>query len=290
MDLLVHGGVAGDQAANLALEEALARARPPAPLLRTWQNASCVVIGRAQRISREVNLAACAAAGVPVLRRASGGGTVYQDLGNLNISLAVPGRAPGLAADLAALVAAAITGLGLPAAAGERGVFVHGIGVPGPASPAGPGVATGSAKVPGPASPAGAGVATGSAKVSGLASQVTRNGSVAHATLLVTTTASQVQAFLAPAPADPHPADSRRSVVASLRELGCVLGVAEARGAVLAEAARIYGPLSPRPPNKGELGWQQRLLAERYRIDSWHQTGRTEEAQWTTRPVLTYTG
>jgi Lipoate-protein ligase A len=49
---------------------------------------------------------------VPVLRRASGGGTVFQDLGNLNISLAVPGRAPGLAADLAGLVAAVITGLG----------------------------------------------------------------------------------------------------------------------------------------------------------------------------------
>lgn len=271
MDLLVHDGVAGDQAANLALEEALARASPPAPLLRIWQNASCVVIGRAQRISREVNLAACAAAGVPVLRRASGGGTVYQDLGNLNISLAVPGRAPGLTADLAALVAAVLSGLGLPAAAGERGVFVHG------------------AQVPGPASQPGAGVTTGSAKVSGLASQVTRNGSVAHATLLITTTASQVQAYLAPAPADPHPADSRRSIVASLRELGCALGMAEARGAVLAEAARIYGPLSRRPPNKGELGWQQRLLAERYRIGSWHQTGRTEEAQWTTRPVLTCT-
>ena len=253
MDLLVHDGVVGDQAANLALEEALARASPPAPLLRIWQNASCVVIGRAQRISREVNLAACAAAGVPVLRRASGGGTVYQDLGNLNISMAVPGRAPGLAADLAALVAAVIATLGLPSLAGDRGVFV------------------------------------GPAKVSGLASQVTRNGSVAHATLLVTTTASQVQAFLAPAPADPHPADSRRSIVASLRELGCALGMAEARGAVLAEAARRYGPLSRRPPNNGELGWQQRLLAERYRIGSWHQTGRTEEAQWTTRPVLTCT-
>ena len=80
-----------------------------------------MVIGRAQRAAREVNLAACAASGVPVLRRASGGGTVYQDLGNLNISLAVPGRAPGLAADLAALVAAVIAGLGLTPAHGERG-------------------------------------------------------------------------------------------------------------------------------------------------------------------------
>jgi lipoate---protein ligase len=266
MDLLVHDEVAGDQAANLAFEEALARACLSSPLLRIWQNECCLVIGRAQRIWREVNLAACAAAGVPVLRRASGGGTVYQDLGNLNITLAVPGREPGLAAELAQFVAAVVAGLGLPSSVGDRGVFA------GPATPA-------------PASERG--VPDGPSKVSGLASQVTRNGSVAHATLLVTTAASQVRAFLAPAPADPHPTDSRRSHVAALRELGCEASVAQARGAVLAEAAGRYGPLSRRGPRTSELGWQQRLLAERYRIGSWHQTGRTKEAQWTTKPVLT---
>jgi lipoate-protein ligase A len=254
MDLLVHDGVAGDQAANLALEEALARAGPPSPILRIWQNASCVVIGRAQRPEREVNLAACAASGVPVLRRASGGGTVYQDLGNLNISLAAPGRVPGLGAEVAALVAAVVAGLGLAPRVGERGVFV------------------------------------GPAKVSGLASQITRDGSLAHATLLVTTPAARVGAFLTPAPDDPWPADSRRSPVAALRDLGCDIGVAAARGATAAEAARRYGPLRRRASSAAEARWQQRLLAERYRIDSWHLTGRTEEAQWTTRPVLTCTG
>jgi lipoate-protein ligase A len=248
--------VPGDQAANLALEEALARAGS-APVLRIWQNAACVVIGRGQRVAREVDLATCAAAGVPVLRRGSGGGTVYQDLGNLNISLAGPGRAPGLAADLAALVGAVIAGLGLTPRAGERGVFV------------------------------------GPAKVSGLAGQVTRDGSLAHATLLVSTPAARVGAFLTPAPAEPRPADSRRSPVAALRELGCGLSLAAARGAVAAEAARRFGPLRPRPPSDAERRWQERLLVERYRVSSWHLTGRTgraKEAQWTTRPVLTCTG
>jgi len=160
MDLLLDGGAPGDQAANLALEEALARSGVPSPLLRIWQNESCVVIGRAQRAEREVNLATCAAGGVPVLRRASGGGTVYQDLGNLNISLAAPGPVPGLAVETAALVAAVIAGLGLVPRAGERGVFV------------------------------------GAAKVSGLASHLTRDGTLAHATLLVTTPAARVGAFL----------------------------------------------------------------------------------------------
>jgi lipoate-protein ligase A len=245
MDLLVDDGATGDQPANLALEEALARAGPPSPLLRIWQNESCVVIGRGQRPVREADLAAC---------RASGGGTVFQDLGNLNISLAVPGRAPGLGADLADLVAAVITGLGLTPRAGERGVFV------------------------------------GPAKVSGLASHVTRDGSLAHATLLVTTPAARIGAFLTPAPDEHRPADSHRSPVASLRELGCELSVAAARGAVLAEARRRHGPLRRRPPGAAEKRWRRRLLAERYRIDSWHLTGRTEEAQWTTRPVLTCTG
>jgi lipoate-protein ligase A len=254
MDLLVRDGATGDQAANLALEEALARAGPPSPVLRIWQNEPCVVIGRGQRAAREVNLAACAASGVPVLRRASGGGTVFQDLGNLNISLAVPGRAPGLAADLAALVAAVIAGLGLTPWVGERGVFA------------------------------------GPAKVSGLASHVTRDGSLAHATLLVTTPAARVGAFLTPAPDDHQPTDSHRGPVASLRELGRGIGVAGARAAVIAAAARRHGALRRRAPGAAEQRWRQRLLAERYRIDSWHLTGRTEEAQWTTRPVLTCTG
>jgi lipoate-protein ligase A len=254
MDLLVHDGVAGDQAANLALEEALVRSGPPAPLLRIWQNAACVVIGRSQRAGREANLTACAASGVPVLRRASGGGAVYQDLGNLNISLAVPGLRPGLMAEVAALVAAVVAGLGLAPRAGERGVFV------------------------------------GTVKVSGLASHVTREGSLAHATLLVTTPAARVGAFLTPAPDDHQPTDSHRSPVAALRELGCDIGVATARSATAAEAARRYGPLRRRPPGAEENRWRERLLAERYRIDAWHLMGRTKEAQWTTRPVLTCTG
>jgi hypothetical protein len=62
----------GDQAANLALEEALVRAAPPRPLLRIWQNGACVVIGRGQQVWREVNMAACAASSVPGERRRHG--------------------------------------------------------------------------------------------------------------------------------------------------------------------------------------------------------------------------
>jgi len=258
MDLLVPDLPGVDPAANLALEEALVRAIPPVPVLRIWQNDACAVLGRGQRLHREANVTACAAAGVAVLRRASGGGTVYQDLGNLNITLAVPGWVPGLAGDLAALVAGVLRQLGLTPSATERGVFA------------------------------------GPVKVSGLASHLTRGATLAHATLLVTTPAARVQAFLAPAPPDTHPLDSRRSPVLPLREMVPGMCVATARSLVLAEATKRYGLLTSRPATVAEMGWQRRLLALRYGSGTWHTTGRApveraEEAEWTTKPVASCT-
>jgi lipoate---protein ligase len=225
--------------ALLALEEALVRARPPRPVLRVWRNSDCVVIGRGQQVAREVNLAECARDGVPVLRRASGGGAVYHDLGNLNISMAVPGFAPGLGGELVRLVAGAIERLGLAPSIGERGVFI------------------------------------GRDKVSGLAAQLTQTGSLAHATLMVTTPAARVFRYLAPAPPDPHPLDSRRVPVRPLCDHNPALDIGAARAAVLAAAAARYGGLSLRPPRAAERHWLERLLIERYRDPAWHLTGRT---------------
>ena len=259
MDLLVPDVPGVDPVANLALEEALVRAVPAVSLLRIWQNGPCVVLGRGQRLHREANVTACATAGVPVLRRASGGGAVYHDLGNLNITLAVPGWVLGLAGDLAALVAGVLRQLGLAPTVTGRGVFA------------------------------------GPVKVSGLASQLTRGAALAHATLLVTTPATRVAAFLAPAPADAHPLDSRRTPVLPLCKMSHGISVATARGLVLVEAAKRYGPLTPRPATAAEMGWQRRLMELRYGSGTWHATGRapverTREAQWTTRPVASCTG
>ncbi len=46
-----------------------------------------VVVGYANKVATEVNVAACAASGVPIFRRGSGGGTVVQLRGGLNYSL-----------------------------------------------------------------------------------------------------------------------------------------------------------------------------------------------------------
>jgi len=138
---------------------------------------------------------------------------------------------------------------------------------------------------------------TGLVKLSGLAGHLTRAATLAHATLLVTTPAERVLAFLAPAPPDSHPLDSRRSPVLPLCELAPGVSVPAARGLVLAAAAERYGPLVPRAVSAAEICWQERLMAQRYGNGTWHTTGRapaqpteTKEAQWTTKPALSCTG
>ncbi len=55
--------------------------------LRLWVNERAVIIGRSQSITAEVDLEQARSLGIPVLRRTSGGGTVYHYPGNLNLSL-----------------------------------------------------------------------------------------------------------------------------------------------------------------------------------------------------------
>lgn len=79
-----------DASSNLALEEALARqvggGKSP-PTLRLWRNHHAVVIGENQSIGLELQLDACRRLGVEIVRRFTGGGAIYHDLGNLNYSI-----------------------------------------------------------------------------------------------------------------------------------------------------------------------------------------------------------
>lgn len=78
-------------AENLACDEALleaAEAGAADEVLRFWESPQLfVVVGYANKVAAEVNVAACEARGIPILRRCSGGGTVVQGPGCLNYAL-----------------------------------------------------------------------------------------------------------------------------------------------------------------------------------------------------------
>ncbi len=71
---------------NLAAEEFLLKNRSE-DLLMVWQNKSSVVVGKHQNVMAEVALDFVRKHNIPVIRRLSGGGTVFHDRGNLNLTV-----------------------------------------------------------------------------------------------------------------------------------------------------------------------------------------------------------
>ncbi len=87
---LLDSEVTYDVAKNLAIDEAILQARIKKaipPTLRFWRNNRAVIVGRSQKICAEVNLEICLKEKIQVIKRFSGGGTVYHDLGNLNYTI-----------------------------------------------------------------------------------------------------------------------------------------------------------------------------------------------------------
>ncbi|MCY0881875.1 MAG: lipoate--protein ligase, partial [Firmicutes bacterium] len=75
---------------NLALEEFLTREMDPhEDYLLLWQNRPMAVVGRYQNTAEEINQLYVKEHHIMVVRRLSGGGSIYQDLGNLNFSMIV---------------------------------------------------------------------------------------------------------------------------------------------------------------------------------------------------------
>ncbi len=75
-----------DPACNLAFEETVLTRRTEGDCLLLWQNENTVVVGQNQNAEAEIDRAFVEAHGIKVVRRMTGGGAVYHDLGNLNYS------------------------------------------------------------------------------------------------------------------------------------------------------------------------------------------------------------
>ena len=70
---------------NIAAEEFILK-NSSEDVLMLWQSEPSVVVGKHQNTMAEVNMDFVRENNIPVIRRISGGGTVYHDLGNINLT------------------------------------------------------------------------------------------------------------------------------------------------------------------------------------------------------------
>ena len=76
-----------DPAYNLAFEEYVLLNKKEGDFLLLWQNENAVIVGRNQNTEEEIDRAFVEAHGVKVVRRVTGGGAVYHDLGTAACSI-----------------------------------------------------------------------------------------------------------------------------------------------------------------------------------------------------------
>ncbi|GAB7078780.1 lipoate--protein ligase [Megalodesulfovibrio paquesii] len=74
-----------DPAFNLAVEEWILR-HAEEDVFMLWRNAPSIIVGRNQNTRAQINEAFVQERGIPVVRRLSGGGAVFHDLGNVNFT------------------------------------------------------------------------------------------------------------------------------------------------------------------------------------------------------------
>lgn len=115
-----------DPVANLSFEECvLDNPDTRMPSLIVYENSEAVIIGKNQNPWLECNPERLERSGIPLLRRLSGGGTVYHDRGNLNVGFVVARSGFDRRAQLE-LIAGVLASLGIPCEITERGDILAG--------------------------------------------------------------------------------------------------------------------------------------------------------------------
>ena len=114
---------------NMAFDEYCLESLPiDEPVFYLWQNRPAVIVGYNQEVNTEVNLEYLKANDIALVRRVTGGGAVYHDLGNLNYTIV--GRSEDLERDYpeyASLMMKALQTLGIPATlSGRNDILVGG--------------------------------------------------------------------------------------------------------------------------------------------------------------------
>lgn len=76
---------------NLAMEEYLFNLEDNESYVLLWQNEPTIVVGKHQNTAQEINSEYVKEKGIHIVRRITGGGAVYHDLGNLNFTFIIKG-------------------------------------------------------------------------------------------------------------------------------------------------------------------------------------------------------
>ncbi len=229
-----------DPAYNLALEEVMAE-QADAPFAMLWRNRPAVIVGRNQNACREFNAAYAREHGVAVVRRMTGGGAVYHDLGNLNFSIFAfetdANRRYVDFAPFAGPVLAALRALGVKAEfSGRNDILVDG------------------------------------RKVSGSAKRVHNGRILFHGTLLFDVDFEAMAAVLTPPQAkiEAKGVASVRARVANLKEFLPGLDRETFRQAMERELLRQFGLKGPLPIMDNRVREAERTADERYRSWEWN--------------------
>ncbi|MDG4950534.1 lipoate--protein ligase [Weeksellaceae bacterium KMM 9724] len=88
--MLIIESTSHDAYVNIASEEFLMKNYPDQDIFLLYVNAPSIIVGKFQNTLAEINLDYVKENNIKVVRRMSGGGAVYHDLGNLNFSFHVP--------------------------------------------------------------------------------------------------------------------------------------------------------------------------------------------------------
>ena len=204
---------------NLALEEyLLRRVKPGQCILYLWQNQRPVVIGRNQHASTECRIQALEADGGHLVRRLSGGGAVYHDLGNLNFTFLTVRRDYDVEKQTEAILRA-VRSLGIPAEKnGRNDLTVEG------------------------------------GKFSGHAYYRTGDQCYHHGTLMVAVDLAPLEKYLnvSPLKLQAKGVKSVRARVVNLRDFRPGLTMEELRRALITAFGQVYG-LPVQPLSEGEL-------------------------------------
>lgn len=226
-----------DPARNLAVEEALLAGHRGGAVMLLWQNENTVVIGRNQNAWRECRAQLLTSEGGQLVRRSSGGGAVYHDLGNLNFSFIVDRADYDVRRQLSVLTRAAAS-FGLDAEiAGRNDVLLR---------------------------PSGE-------KFSGSAFRVLEKACLHHGTILIGADIDRLSRYLAPSPQKlaAKGVASVRARVTNLQAHAPGLSVERMKAAMRAAFIAEYGPAADM--DVGELD-AETLETLKARYESWDWT------------------